>query len=154
MQGALEGMQGALDGNEVPSLQDGNFQTELKSLITSRSASSASIFSINALIPAASVSAAYSSVKPHEFVPLLAKLVRWILVPSGIVLRVGPGILVCVHLSHRSVDPELMGLQVEQSIKRLFRIPAETQGILKESFRFDPLATESGEALSRFLSSL
>jgi hypothetical protein len=147
-------MQSSLEGNDVPFLSASSFLTELKSLIATRSANSASLFSINALIPAASVAAGDPSCAPQDLVPFLAKIVRWILGPSGIVLRVGPGLLVCVHISHRSVDPELIGLQVERSIKRIFKIPAETAGILKMSFRFDPAVAESEATLNHFLSSL
>jgi hypothetical protein len=52
------------------------------------------------------------------------------------------------------VDPELIGLQIERSIKRIFKIQGETEGILKASFNFDPAIAESEQALIRFLSSL
>ncbi len=147
-------MQPALEGEEIPFLEANSFLTDLKSIITHRSANTASVFSINAMIPAASIAVEHPSCTPSELVPSLAKIVRWMIGSSGIILRVGPGILVCVHLSPRSVDPELVGRQIERSIKRIFKIPVETEGILKESFRFDPATAESEETLNRFLSSL
>jgi hypothetical protein len=146
--------QAALAGDEVPFLEAGTFLAELKSLLINRSANTASVFSINAMIPASRAAATQASCNPQDLVPSIAKIIRWMLGASGTILRVGPGILVCVHLSHRSVDPELIGLQIERSIKRIFKIQGETEGILKASFNFDPAIAESEQALIRFLSSL
>jgi hypothetical protein len=144
-----DSMQPALEGEEVPFLAAGTFLAELESMIAKRSANNAAVFSINAMIPANSL-ASQAACPPQELVPSLAKVVRWILGPSGIILRVGPGLLVCIHIAHRPVDPEL----VERSIRRIFNMPGETEGILKDSFCFDPAAVESKQALIRFLSSL
>ena len=138
-------MQQTLEGDEVHFLETYCFLAYLKSTITNRSATTASIFVVNALIPAGTVSASHPGCKPEELVPFLAKLVRWMLGPSGMVFRVGPGILVCIHLAPRSVDPELIGLQVERSIKRLFSIPSGIQDLLKGSFSYNPAATARSE---------
>jgi hypothetical protein len=149
-----ENTQTALEGDDVQFLAAGSFLADLKTMLANRSANAASVFSINAMIPASSIATAQDSFTPQELVPSLAKIVRWILGPSGIILRVGPGILVCIHLSYRAVDPELIGLQVERSIKRIFDIPVGTEGILQDSFNFDPATAESEHDLIRFLSGL
>lgn len=149
-----DGMQIPLAGEEIHFLEPHSLLASLRSSITSRGASTASVFAVNALIPASSITALHPAYTPEDFVPILAKMVRWMLGPSGMVLRVGPGILVCLHLAPRAVDPELIGLQVERSLKRVFNIPSEIQGILKGYLSYNPLTTESEEALQHFLSNL
>ena len=147
-------IQNSLTGEEIHFLETDSFLAYLKSSVTNRGASTASIFAVNALVPAYRVSANHPECKPEELVPLLAKMIRWMLGPSGMVFRVGPGILVCIHLAPRSVDPELIGLQVERSIKRVFTIPSEVQDILKGSCSYNPTGTEAEETLRHFLSNL
>jgi hypothetical protein len=149
-----DSLQISLAGDEVPFLTTDSFLAYLKSTIAKCSAKTASVFAINALIPAASIAAIYPACSMEGFIPFLAKMVRWMLGPSGLVLRVGPGILVCAHLAPRSVDAELVGLQLERSIKRIFRIPAEEQGLLKGTFCFNPVTKEAENSLRLFLSNL
>ena len=147
-------MRSALAGEEIHFLEIDSFIAFLKSSITNRGATKAAVFAVNALVAATAIPSVHSGCNPEDLVPSLAKIVRTMLGPSGIVLRVGPGILVCIHLSPRSVDPELLGMQVDRSIKRVFGIGSGVQNVLKGTFDYNPAATESEEALRHFLSSL
>jgi hypothetical protein len=143
-----------MDGEEIQFLESEGFVSFLKLSIANRAVTTASVFAVNALIPATSVSALHPDCNAEDLVPLLAKIVFCMLGSSGMVLRVGPGILVCIHLAPRSVDPELLGLQIERSIKRIFNIPVTEQDFLKGTFSFDPSDSEAEEALRHFLSNL
>jgi len=143
-----------MDGEDIPFLESDGFVPFLKSSIANRAVTTASVFAINALIPATSVSALHPGSNAEDLVPLLAKTVFYMLGTSGMVFRVGPGILVCIHLAPHSVDPELLGLQIERSIKRLFKIPVTELDFLKGTFSFDPSDIEAEEALRHFLSNL
>jgi hypothetical protein len=147
-------MQVSLAGEEIHFLESDSFLAYLESSIATRGARMASVFAVNALIPAGAISRLHSDCKPETLVPFLAKIIRWMLGPSGTVFRVGPGILVCVHLAPRSVDPELIGLQLERSIKRIFALPSEVQDILKGACSYNPETTEAEETLRYFLSNL
>lgn len=147
-------MKPSLVGEEIPFLETDSFIAYLKSTIANRGASTAAVFAINALVPANTITAIHPDCKPEELVPFLAKMVRWMLGPSGMAFRVGPGMLVCIHLSPRPVDPELLSLQLERSIKRVLAIPGEVQGMLKGACSYNPAAMEAEETLGNFLSRL
>lgn len=149
-----EDLQAYLGGEEIRFLETDSFLTYLRSSIANRGVSTASIFAINAMLVARSIVDGLTNCNPEDLIPLLARLARGMLGSSGMVFRVGPGLLVCIHLAPHPVDPELIGWQVERSLRRVFGIPARIQDILKGTVSYHPSATASENAVRHFLSKL